>query len=168
MPRLTLDLQNPDHLKLVGGEWRFAPGYVPGEANEGLVAQSAGSPARLPDYDDSKWETILDIEKGRSRGLTFGWYRITVTLPEAVNGRPIRGTRCVFETNIDDYGEVWVNGECDRQRGTVQGFNIPQRVNVTANPQPGDKYTIALLAVNGPLGAPGGGIFVRYAYMAFE
>ena len=32
----------------------------------------------------------------------------------------------------------------------------------------GDKHTIALLAVNAPLGAPGGAVFVRYAQLAFE
>jgi hypothetical protein len=74
----------------------------------------------------------------------------------------------VFETCIDDYGEVWINGTCDRERGTVQGFNVPQRVLVTTASQPGQQYTIVLLAVNGPLGEPGGTVFVRYASLAFE
>jgi hypothetical protein len=51
---------------------------------------------------------------------------------------------------------------------TVQGFNVPQRVVVTTDPEPGQQYTIALLAVNGPLGEPGGTVFVRYAFLAFE
>ena len=42
-----------------------------------------------------------------------------------------------FETCIDDYGEVWIDGELDMSKGTVQGFNIPQRVVVTGDPQPG-------------------------------
>jgi hypothetical protein len=50
----------------------------------------------------------------------------------------------------------------------VQGFNVPQRVVVTTEPQPGQQYTIAVLAVNGPLGQPGGGVFVRYAFLALE
>ena len=115
-----------------------------------------GSPARLPDYDDSRWEVCQDITAGRSHGFTFAWYRITVTLPETVQGREVRGTRLLFETCIDDYGEIWINGACDRERGAVQGFNTPQRVLVTTDPQPGQRYTIALLAVNGPLGEPGG------------
>jgi hypothetical protein len=168
MPRATLDLQDPKDLSVVKGQWRFGPGLVPGQPNEGLVAGLAGSPARLPDYNDSGWEVCNDLTKWYSRGFAFAWYRITVTLPEAVQGRDIRGSRCLFETCIDDYGEVWVNGECDRERGAVQGFNVPQRVLVTANPQPGDRYTIALLAVNGPLGAPGGAVFVRYGTLAFE
>ena len=83
-------------------------------------------------------------------------------------GRSIEGARCLFETCIDDYGEVWIDGECDRERGTVQGFNVPQRILITIEPQPGEIHTIALLAANGPLAAPGGVVFVRYANLAFE
>ena len=168
MPRASLDLQNPDDLRAVGGQWRFAQGLVPGEPNEGLVARISGSPARLADYDDSGWEVTDDISQWRSDGLTFIWYRITITLPETVGGHDIRGTNCLIETCIDDYGEVWIDGECDRQRGAVQGFNVPQRIPVSTNPQPGDKHTIAMLAINGPLAAPGGAVFVRYATLAFE
>ena len=168
MPRATLDLQSADDLRLVNGVWRFAQGLVPGEPNEGLVARISGSPARLADYDDSDWETTDNIGEWRSDGLTFIWYRIKITIPETVDGRKVQGTRCLIETCIDDYGEIWIDGECDRQAGAVRGFNVPQRVVVSADPQPGDQHTIALLAINGPLAAPGGAVFVRYATLAFE
>ena len=80
----------------------------------------------------------------------------------------VGGRRCLFESCIDDYGEIWINGECDRERATVQGFNVPQRVVVSTEPKPGDEVTIAILAMNGPLAAPGGAVFVRYANLAFE
>ena len=168
MTRAHFDLQNPDHLKTVQGQWRVALGLVPGEPNEGLVAQLTGSPARLPDYDDSGWEVKENITEWISKGLTFAWYRIKVTLPEQVGGRDIADSRVLFETCIDDYGEIWVDGECDRLRGAVQGFNVSQRVIVSTEPKPGGQHTIALLAINGPLAAPGGGVFVRYATLAFE
>ncbi len=168
MPRVELHIQDPNELKLVEGQWRHAIGLVPGEPNEGLVANLAGSPARLPDYDDSRWETTDDIVAWRSRGLSFIWYRTSITLPESIKGRSVEGTTVLFETCIDDYGEVWIDGECDRGKGTVQGFNIPQRVVVSASAKPGDTHTIALLAINGPLAAPGGAVFVRYATLAFE
>ena len=168
MPRANMDLLDAADLASVKGQWRIAPGLVPGEPNEGMVSQMAGSPARLKDYDDSGWEAAGDITEWRSRGLTFAWYRIKVTIPESVEGADIRGSRCLFETCIDDYGEIWVDGECDRERGCVQGFNVPQRVVVGIDVQPGEEHTIALLAVNGPLGAPGGAVFVRYATLAFE
>lgn len=168
MPRAILNLQDSKDLNAVQGQWRFAPGLVPGEPNEGLVAQLAGSPARLHDYDDSAWEVRKDLTQWHSRGIAFAWYRITVMLPERVQGQDIQGTRCLFETCIDDYGEVWIDGECNRDRGAIQGFNVPQRVVLSTDPKPGDKHTIALLAVNGPLAAPGGAVFVRYATLAFE
>ena len=168
MPRATFDLQNADDLNAVGGEWKYAVGLVPGEANQGLVALSEGSPARLPDYDDSEWELCDDLAEWRTQGLSFIWYRIEITIPETVEGHDVRGTRCLLETCIDDYGEVWIDGEIDLTQGAVQGFNIPQRVNVNADPQPGDKHTIALLAINGPVARPGGAVFVRYATLAFE
>ena len=168
MPRGDLDLQNPADLAIVGAQWKFAGGLAPGETNEGLVAQMEGTPARLPNYDDSGWETIHDLTNWHSSGLTFAWYRITVTLPATVGGRSIEGGRCMFETCIDDYGEIWVDGECNRERGTVQGFNVPQRVVVSDEPKPGDQHTIALLAINGPIAAPGGSVFVRFATLAFE
>ena len=91
-----------------------------------------------------------------------------MTLPETVQGRDISGSRCLFETCIDDYGEIWIDGECNRDRGAVQGFNVTQRVVVSTDPKPGDTHTIALLAINGPLAAPGGAVFVRYGLLAFE
>ena len=168
MPRVELNLQNLADLAAVSGQWRVANGLVPGEPNEGLVSQLAESPARLADYDDSGWEMTSDLTRWRSRGFSFIWYRTKLTLPEAVRGRDVPGTRCLIETCIDDYGEVWVDGECDLSRGAVQGFNVPQRVVVSENPQPGDVHTVALLAVNGPLARPGGAVFVRHATLAFE
>ena len=104
MIRVALDLENPEDLRSAKAEWKFSPGLVPGEDNEGLVARLSGSPARLVDYDDSGWELCENIQVGRSSGLTFGWFRITVTLPDQVHGRDIRGNRIFFETCIDDYG----------------------------------------------------------------
>ena len=168
MPRAIIDLNTASGLAAVKGQWKFAQGLVPGESNEGLVSQLEGSAARLPDYDDSGWEVCPDLGKWVSRGCSFVWYRTKVTLPETVDGHPTTGVRAQFETCIDDYGELWLDGECDRHRGAVQGFNVPQRVVVSAEPKAGAQHTIALLAVNGPLGAPGGAVFVRFATLAFE
>ena len=168
MPRATLNLQDSDDLKAVNGVWRFAGGLVPGEPNEGVVSELEGSPARLADFDDSGWEICHDLTKWHSRGVAFAWYRIRITLPERVAGGELSGMRVLFETCVDDYGELWIDGECNRDRGTVQGFNVPQRIVIDAEPKPGDQHTIAILGVNGPLGAPGGAVFVRYATLAFE
>jgi hypothetical protein len=168
MIRVSLDLEDDHDLREAKAQWRFGQGLVPGQANEGLTARLANSPARLADYDDSGWDLCGDIKESRSSGFTFGWYRIAVTIPNRVGSMDVRGSRLYFETCIDDYGEIWINGECDRERGTIAGFNIPQRVPMSTDTQPGARYVIACLAANGPLAAPGGTIFMRYARLAFE
>ena len=81
-----------------------------------------GSPARLPDYDDSGWEVCSDTSAWARfggdyvTGFSFVWYRINITIPETVGGRDPRRTRMLFETCVDDYGEIWINGECNRER----------------------------------------------------
>ena len=168
MPRVALDLNNADDRAKVKGEWRVAPGLVPGEPNEGLTAQLLAAPARLADYDDSGWEVCANIRQSLSVGFTFAWYRISVELPETVNGMPVAGARLWFETNADNYGEVWVNGEIDRNTGSIPGLNAPQRVELATAAEAGATYAIAVLCANGPLAEPRGGIFLRYAYLSFE
>ena len=90
MKRVSLNLENSEDLESANAQWKFAPGLVPGEPNEGLTAGLTGSPARLADYNDSAWEVCDNIQEGRSSGLTFGWFRITVTLPQQVHGVDIR------------------------------------------------------------------------------
>ena len=168
MPRVALDLNNAADRSEVGGEWRVAPGLVPGQPNEGLTARLLAVSARLADFDDSGWDACPDIRQSLSEGFTFAWYRIAVQLPEQVRGMPVAGARLWFETNADNYGEIWVNGAIDRAAGAIVGLNSPQRVELAASAEPGARYVIACLVGNGPLAEPRGGIFLRYAYLAFE
>ena len=168
MPRIALDLNTDEDRQKVKGQWRVAPGLVPGEPNEGLTAQLLASPARLADYDDTRWEVCSNVRASRSVGFTFAWYRITIDIPSSVNGVEVAGSRVWFETNIDNYGEIWVNGQIDRSAGVIVGINASQRVEVSANAVPGSRYVIAVLVLNGPLAEPRGGIFMRYATLAFE
>jgi hypothetical protein len=168
MPRIALDLNTAEDRQKVKGQWKVGPGLVPGEPNEGLTAQLKASPARQAEYDDSRWEVCSNVRQSRSEGFTFAWYRITVEIPSNVNGVDVAGSRVWFETNIDNYGEVWVNGQIDRTTGVIVGINASQRVEVSNSAVPGSKYVIAVLVLNGPLAEPRGGIFMRYATLAFE
>ncbi|HEY7714417.1 MAG TPA: hypothetical protein VIE90_07910 [Candidatus Binatia bacterium] len=168
MPRITLDLNSPEDCRKLKAQWRIGQGLVPGEPNEGLTAQLLNTPARLPDYDDSGWEPCANIRKSISKGFTFAWYRITIQVPEKVNGIEIAGYRIWFETNVDNYGEVWIDGKIDRTTGAIGGLNASQRVEVTNKAAPGSKHVIACLVVNGPLAEPRGGVFMRYATLSFE
>jgi hypothetical protein len=168
MPRIALDLNKATDLQQVKGQWRVAPGLVPGEPNEGLTAQLLASPARLADYDDSGWEVCTNIRESRSVGFTFGWYRLAIEVPTQVDGVNLAGSRVLFETNIDNYGELWIDSKIDRATGVIVGINAPQRVEVSSSAVPGARHVIACLVVNGPLAEPRGGIFMRFATLAFE
>ena len=168
MPRAALDLNKAEDRAKVKGTWRRAMGLVPGQPNQGLVAELIESPARLKDYDDSAWEVTENVRELLSKGFTFAWWRITVELPEEVDGMQIAGANTLFETNVDNYGEVYVDGEIDLVSGVVVGFNAQQRVVVSPSAAPGTKHTLASHAANGPFGVARGGIFLRYATLAFE
>lgn len=168
MPRVALDLNKAADRQHVKGEWRVAMGLVPGEPNQGLKAEILASPARQADYDDSGWEVCQDVRTSLSVGFTFAWYRIAVELPAQIDGVDLAGAAVLFETNIDNYGEIWIDGQIDRATGVIVGINAQQRVTVSASAVPGARHVIACLVVNGPLAEPRGGIFMRYATLAFE
>ncbi len=98
MPRIALDLNKAEDRQKVKGQWSFAPGLVPGQPNEGLTAQLLASPARLAEYDDASWAVCTNIRESQSVGFTFGWYRITVEIPERLDGVDLTGARVFFET----------------------------------------------------------------------
>jgi gluconolactonase len=70
---------------------------------------------------------------------------------------------------IDDYAEVWVNGELPIALGqaggtVVAGFNSPNRVVLTRDALPGDSFQIAVFGINGPISAsPHNYIWMRTA-----
>ena len=168
MSRISLDLNKLEDQQKVNGRWKVGYGLVPGEPNEGLVSRLLASPAHLADYDDAGWNLCDNIRESLSEGFTFAWYRIAIKLPESLDGVGIGGFRVLFETNVDNYGEIWIDGEIDRASGVIVGNNVQQRVTVSSSAQPGSKHVIACLAANGPLAEPRGGIFMRYATLAFE
>ena len=78
-----------------------------------------------------------------------------------------------FETVVDDYAEVWVNGQLPRDFGqnggsVVAGFNAPNRVLLASNAAPGQQIQIAIFGINGPISdSPQNFIFLRSASLEF-
>ena len=137
MPRATLDLQNAADPVRRGRTVEMRPRVCPRSTPRMCRKRSRGfAPAVCPITTIPVGKPARTWARGRRRGVSFVWYRIKATLPETVGGRPLEGARCLFESCIDDYGEIWINGECDRERATVQGFNVPQRVVVSTEPKP--------------------------------
>jgi gluconolactonase len=186
-PDAIVDLQTLEGAALVGGEWRYSDTRV---RETGFVAVGpdlgpSGRPnrtyevvpqAQAADFDDSAW-TVLpppDTQRRLSTGrVCFNWYRITATLPDRVGDLAVAGSTVVFETVIDDYAEIWVNGAQPVALGdtggqVVSGFNAPNRVVLTADARPGQRFTIAVFGINGPVSAaPANYIWMRTATLDF-
>src|SRR5271166_3529714 len=112
-------------------------------------------------YDDSDWEAVPASDLGGRRGggmISFFWYRATLTIPVNAAGFDTAGAMAVFRVNVDDYAEIWINGEMPRAAGrpspyTIQGFNMPHRIVLATGVAPGDASELAVFAINGPISA---------------
>jgi len=133
--------------------------------------------AELSGFDDSDWAVIspADLRVRRGGGLvSFIWFRATLTIPANAAGFDTAGAKAVFRVNVDDYAEVWINGAMPRtpgrpSPGAIQGFNMPNRVVLVDRAvSSGDRFEIAVFAINGPISAaPGNFLFVREAKVEF-
>jgi gluconolactonase len=133
--------------------------------------------AELSGFDDSDWAVIPPADLGARRGgglVSFIWFRATLTIPAKAAGFDTAGAKAVFQINVDDYAEVWVNGAMPRAAGrpspgAIQGFNMPNRVVlIDGVVSPGDRFEVAVFAINGPISAaPANFLFVREAKVEF-
>jgi len=132
--------------------------------------------AGVSDFDDTDWPIIPATELGAKRGggmASFFWYRTKLVIPAEAAGFDTAGAMAVFRVNVDDYAEVWVNGELPRAAGrpspgTIQGFNMPHRLVLSNTVKPGDKFEIAVFAINGPISAaPANFLWLREAKIEF-
>jgi gluconolactonase len=166
----VVDLRTTEGVSRVKAQWRYSDTHI-NEIDHRSVGPDlkASGPknrtfdftpdARAIDFDDSKWEAIPadSLEKRRGNGrLSLNWYRLNVTIPEKVGGFGTKGSIAVFEIVVDDYAEVSVNGKAPfvlgQNGGTVAaGWNAPNRVALTRDARPGEKFQIAVLGINGPL-----------------
>ncbi len=178
----TVDLMTTDGAAMANAQWRYmdvklveAPprqGAGPSYKSSWDVQPRAGS----ANFDDSAWPVIepkaLNDRRGGGR-LFMGWYRTSVTIPARVGTFDTAASTVVFHVTVDDYAEVWINGELPRRVGmlsphVIAGFNIPNRVVLTQSAKPGDKVQIAVFGINGPISlAPENPLFVREARLEF-
>ena len=181
-PVHVVDLMTADGSAVFGARWR---------AMEAKVVECPALTDSMPEFkttydiephaeergfDDSGWPVVAATELGARRGggmVSFFWFRATLTVPANAAGFDTAGAMAVLRVNVDDYAEVWVDGEMLRAAGrpspaTIQGFNMPHRL-VLANPvAPGQKFEIAVFAINGPISAaPANFLWFREAKVEF-
>ena len=188
-----VDLRTKEGAALVGAQWKYSPArfvetkfYAPGpDKNDPLALYPTGKPIATQDlspkagiagYDDSQWEVIdpTTLEERRGSGLgSFAWYRIRITIPEKLGNLSVAGSTAVFEIVVDDYAEIWLNGQLSKTfgqsgGGAIRGFNARNRVVLTENTRPGQEFTIAVLGINGPLAdLPSNYIWIRSCTLDF-
>jgi gluconolactonase len=186
-PAAALDLASEEGLRRVQGQWRYSDTRII-EVDfkaPGPDGQPTGAPVRTYDYtphaggfdfNDQGWEVVPPTRLTQRRGngrISFNWYRLRLTIPERLDGFDPTGATVVFETALDDYAEVWVNGEISRGLGqvggsVVGGWNAPNRLVVGRNVTPGQQIQLAVFGMNGPISNPPTNfIWMRYARLSF-
>ncbi|HEV3409973.1 MAG TPA: hypothetical protein VG095_06750, partial [Chthoniobacterales bacterium] len=100
-------------------------------------------------------------------------YRINLTIPARVGAVDVTGATAVFQTALDDYAEIWVDGELARALGqsggsVVKGWNAPNRLIISREVEPGQKIQLAIFGINGPISNPPPNyIWIREAKLEF-
>jgi hypothetical protein len=132
--------------------------------------------AELAGFDDKAWPVVAATDLAARRGggmVSFFWFRATLTMPARAAGFDTAGAKAALTVNIDDYAEVWINGALPRAAGrpspaAIQGFNMPNRLVLRDSITPGEKFEVAVFAINGPISAaPANFLWFREAKVEF-
>jgi gluconolactonase len=187
-PPASVDLTTQAGVELVRGAWRYSDVEIVPTQHRApdMNGQPTGAPVPAWDYqphaggrefDDSAWETLdpamLKARRGHGR-LSFNWYRLAITIPERVGTFDPSGSTVELETSLDDYAEIWVDGELPRLTGqsggsVVAGWNATNRLVIGRNVKPGQKIQLAIFGVNGPISDPPTNfIWMRLAKLSFR
>jgi gluconolactonase len=193
-PQAVADLKTNEGAALVNAKWFLQAAHVqnkdfrlPGPQQGGgdaLALYPTGAIIKTnslhPQIGADDFETGFreieptKLEERQGSGLfSFVWYKVELTIPPAVGKLNTTGATAVFEIVVDDYSEIWVNGKQlvgfgQSGNGLIAGYNTRNRVMLTDNAKAGDKFTIHVLGINGPVGKlPDNYIWVRNAVVDF-
>jgi gluconolactonase len=157
-PAAVIDLQTDDGVRAVHGQWRFSPIKIIDSEFGGEKVYDYTPHAGVAGFDDSRWLVLqpAEIRRGHAGRMSFVWYRIKVTIPERIGNVDPAGMTAVLETLVDDYGEIWVDGELPRWQGLVggpivAGFLAPNRLVLGRHVKAGQTFEIAIFVMNGPI-----------------
>jgi gluconolactonase len=184
---VSIDLATEAGAKLVQGVWRYSDARVVDAQFRAPDSEGQPTGAAVTTYDivphggaaqfdDSGWQEIAPTSLSARRGngrVSFNWYRISLTVPDRIGDFDPTGSTLWFETRLDDYAEVWVDGELGRAYGqsggsVVAGWNAPNRLVIARHVKPGQRVQLAVFGMNGPISdAPTNYIYVREARLDF-
>jgi gluconolactonase len=190
-PDAIVDLVTPAGAAIVGATWRVhdadlvpidgrAPGPDLKPSGRKLRTRDVAPHAEATAFDDSGWP-VVDLALGGANGLpaleqrrgtgrvSFVWYRFAVTVPARIGALDPTGATLALETVLDDYAEIWVDGKLPVALGqtggnVVKGFGAPNRVILGRDVRPGQRFQVAIFAMNGPISAsPSNFIWIKSA-----
>jgi gluconolactonase len=177
-----VDLMTLEGSAILGAQWKTKEAKIievpaiPDAMPEFETTYDIDPHAGEAGFDDSTWPIILPTELAAKRGggkVSFLWFRTQLTIPSRIGAFDPAGAKAVLALCIDDYAEIWVNGDLPRAAGrpspaTIQGFNMPQRLVLSDAVSPGDRFEIAVFGINGPISAaPENTVWFREARVEF-
>src|SRR5262245_21843946 len=182
VPSHVVDLMTEEGIAAFGAQWKTMeakivegpalPNAMPRYKTSYDISPHAGEAG----FNDSSWPTISAKGLADRRGgghVSFLWVRTNLTIPAKIGNFETAGAKAVLTAYVDDYAEVWINGEMPRRAGitspaTIKGFNIPNRVVLADSVKAGDKFQVAIFGINGPISvAPANFVFFRQASIEF-
>jgi hypothetical protein len=182
VPSYTVDLMTTEGSATFGAQWRTMEAKIVESPpiKDTMPAYKTGYDimphAGEAGFDDSAWPVIdakgLAARRGAGK-VSFIWYRANLTIPAKIGDFETAGAKAVFTAYVDDYAEVWINGQMPRRSGypspaTIQGLNIPNRVVLADAVKQGDKFQLAVFGINGPISvAPSNFVWFREAKIEF-
>ena len=191
-PQAITDLKSTEGATLVNAKWYVQDAHIvdanfkaPGPfATDMLALYPTGADIKTnqlhPQIGAADFEkgfkeikpTELESREGTGL-LSFVWYKVEITIPQTIGKLNTAGMTAVFEVVVDDYSEIWVNGKQSQAfgqsgNGLIAGYNTRNRVVLTDNAEPGQKFNIAILGINGAIGKlPENYIWIRNAVIDF-
>jgi gluconolactonase len=182
VPAKSIDLMTAEGSAVFGAQWKSMEAKIvegrpianamPGYKTSYDIQPHAGEAG----FDDSSWPVIGAKGLADRRGggkVSFIWYRANLTIPAKIGDFDTAGATAVLTAYVDDYAEVWINGQMPRRAGypspaAIQGFNMPNHVVLAEAVKPGDKFQIAIFGINGPISvAPMNFVWFREAKIEF-
>ena len=126
--KICLELEN--QLSIRFDNWRYTTKMTPD--------------AWQPDFDDADWKTLTI---GEAIYPDSAWLRKTISIPAKMLGTKVNGGKIILHVSVDDAGICWINGQ---KKGL---FKWTGKYILTENAKPGEKFTIAIKAINtgGPM-----------------
>ncbi len=106
------------------------------------LGEAAG--AEQPGFDDSQWQTVSLGFQWYPHNST-GWFRARITVPDHVNGIPMKGGVLRMRAGVDNGAKAYVNGVFKQEFEWAKGDFV-----LSEHAQPGETIVVALQAVNRP------------------